>query len=98
MNAKQRKAFDAINGMAPHGHRLAYAHEGENSVFTISAEDRDRAGNLLADYYGEEIRERVEDDIIQNAFGIRTDIHTILAKAGLFAEWQNPGMLGAFEA
>lgn len=83
-----------------------YLHlAGEHgSVFIIGAELRDSEDTHFCDYYQEELRERfdrtdvpIADRKILNAFGIRTDVHAILAKHGLWAEWINPGQVGVYE-
>lgn len=85
---------------APVYQHLAGEH---GSVFIIGGELRDSEDTYFCDYYQETLRERFDrTDIpmlerkILNRSGIRTDVHEILDKHGLYAEWINPGQVGVY--
>lgn len=77
-----------------------HAGQGESGAhFVLGGELRDDNDSYWADYYQEELVESMGDNgVILNAFGIRTQVHDILRKHGLFAEWINAGMVGIYDA
>lgn len=78
-----------------------YDHlEGENGAyFIIGAELRDDKDTYYCDYYQYQVKEQLDGNgEIINAFGIREDVHKILSKHSLFAEWINPGQVGVYDA
>ena len=96
---KALKELEAIN--APVYNRQEYG-----AYFILGGELRDFDDSYFADYYQQDIREAWHPDDkekpiaerrIINAFGIRQDVHDILRKHGLYAEWINPGMCGIYD-
>ena len=53
---------------------------------------------LWADYWQEYRREEFDENTgkILNSFGIATEIHDILKKNGMMAEWIDGGTVGAY--
>ena len=82
MNNQFQKAFDALEKMG------CPVIEGVDS-FCINGEDNGAV--CWADYYCK-FPGGVLDD-----FGVNNKINAILEKFKLFAEWNNPGMLGVYE-
>ncbi|AFU88190.1 hypothetical protein CcrColossus_gp320 [Caulobacter phage CcrColossus] len=98
-----RKAGDELLKLgAPVYFHLAGEH---GTHFIIGAELRDNDDSLFCDYYQEDVRERwdredvpVAERKILNAQGIKTEVHDVLKKHGLYAEWINPGQVGVYDA
>lgn len=98
-----RKAGDELLKLgAPVYFHLAGEH---GTHFIIGAELRDSDDRLYCDYYQEEVRERFDrEDVpvaerkILNVSGIMTEVHDILTKHGLYADWINPGQVGVYDA
>lgn len=84
MKRNYRKAFSALQKIG------APVFENEDGVW-ISAEDN--YDEIWADYY-----DCYMWDHDGWAFGINGKINKILDDNGLFAEWQNPGLLWVCEA
>jgi hypothetical protein len=89
-----RRAINALKKInAPIYERKEYGAE-----FLLGAELRTNDDKLFADYYREEIREYMRDDgKIINAWGVRQDVHDILAKNSLRTEWINGGLVGIYK-
>jgi len=82
MNSQFQKAFDALEKMG------CPVIEGVDS-FCISGEDN---GDVCWANYCHGSRSGALDD-----FGVNNKINAVLESFGLFAEWNNPGMLGVYE-
>lgn len=101
MNRNARLAMLALKKLgAPVIDRQEY-----NAYFLIGGELRTADDQYFCDYYQEELKEHYHpDDMhldwkerrIENPFGIRTDVHNILKKNGLYAEWINGGLVGVY--
>lgn len=95
-HTRARKAIDELKELgAPVYDHLA----GENGAnFIIGAELRNSEDRYFADYYGEEIREYIDDNgAVINAFGVRQDVIDILDHNNLRSEWINPAQLGVYD-
>ena len=98
MKRHARKAYTALKNL---GATLYETPDGAH--FLISAEDggvNSKDGLPLADYYREYRPERLNEETgeIENMFGIATAVHKILDENGLYAEWENAGAVGVYDA
>ena len=92
MKRNARTAFNAIQRIgAP-----VYDRSEESAEFILGAERVKDNDPKYADYYQDEIRERVEDGKVINAMGIDERINRILRNNGLHAEWINVAMVGIY--
>lgn len=105
MQSNARFAYNAIGRLDQEDARNVHLidHGDRNAQwgahFLVGCEMRTSDDDPVGDYYQEFIREHLDSDgKIQNAFGIRTVIHNILAEYDLYAEWINPGLLGVYDA
>lgn len=95
MSPKARKAFEKLQEIN------APVYDRNDNVagcnFILGAELRHRDDRYFADYYGEEIKEYIDDnDKIINACGIRQDVIDILDEFDLYVEWHDPGTCGIY--
>ena len=98
MKRHARKAYTALNDLNVHLIDHGDACRSDNAHFLIGCEYRTMDDQLVGDFYLEEIKEYVDEDgVIHNAFGIRTVVHDILSRNGLFAEWINGHLLGVYD-
>ena len=86
MKRHARTAYEALKKMGV----PMYVHEGESYHFLISGEEN--YTTVWADYWNEFGLPTLDD------FGVDKRINAVLEKNGLFAEWQNPGCLGVYDA
>ena len=114
MQANARHAFKAIEALGYTVYdQGSPSDDNWNAHFILSGELQNADSKLAADYYQEMIREQVVEDhsepgdwvwrlpdgrIILNAFGIQEEIHRILRRHGLHAEWIDGGTLGVYDA
>lgn len=108
MKRNARTAFKALEKMgAP-----VFDRPENGAEFILGGELRTSDDTYFADYWREELREYTrpvkagEDtthlrvyngEVIENPFGIRTDVDALLTKHGLYAEWINGGMCGVYQ-
>lgn len=97
MNEQAQKAFDELKAK-----KVPVFITDQFYEFVISAEDYcplpDGSEALAADYYLGFFPEREDPETgkIINAFGIRQDIHDVLDKYNLHADWINPDTVGVY--
>ena len=82
MERKYRTAYNQLKKLGVPVHEGGY---NGDDTFRISGEDNHPI--VWADYYG-------EGNPLLDDFGVNHMINTILEKQGLFAEWENTGVLG----
>lgn len=93
MSKDAKKAFEALKKInAPVLDKQEY-----NAQFLLGAELRNSEDRYFADYYCEEVKEEVDSkgEVI-NAWGIHEDVHKILKKYNLRAEWIDAGLVGIY--
>ena len=97
----QRNARTAFNALKKLGATVIDHGDRDNqwgAHFILSGELADSNSSYFADYYGECIREYIDEDgKTVNAFGIRQDVIEILKAYRLFAEWIDPGTVGIYD-
>jgi|TARA_R110000868_G_scaffold303686_1_gene564191 hypothetical protein len=86
MKRNMRTAYNALKKIGC----PVIKNEWDHSDFRISGEDNGEV--CWADYYCEFPGGALDD------FGVNNKINAILDANGLFAEWNNPGMLGVYQA
>ena len=98
MKRNARKAFTALKKLGV----TVFVHDDPenmwNAEFIISGEHGDKNGMLWCDYWQEYRRENLDEKTgkILNSFGIATEIHDILKKNDMMAEWIDGGTVGAY--
>ena len=104
MQRNARNAYKAIAKLETeyikNVHLIDHGDQDEQwgAHFLIGCEPRTGDDWPVGDIYQEYIREyRDENGKIQNAFGIRTEIHDILDQYGLYAEWINGALFGIYD-
>ncbi len=86
MKRNYRAAYNQLKKMGVPVHEGGY---NGDDTFRISGEDN--YPTVWADYYREGSKRTLDD------FGVNHKINDVLQKHGLFAEWENTGVLGVAE-